>query len=59
MPKTKDKTHFSRAEMIQEMRDWDDQRWKKAARRDLEELALDEEGLKRLSAAIKAILRGR
>ncbi len=60
MPKGKGpKAHFRRAEMIQEMRNWDDQRWKKAARRDLKELALDEEGIERLSAAIKAILRGR
>ena len=60
MPKDKaPRTHFRRSEIVQDLRDWNDDRWKKAARRDLEELALDEEGLERLSAAIKAILRGR
>ena len=50
---------FRRAETVRDLRLWNDPRWKKAAKLDLVELADDEEGLERLSAAIKAILRGR
>ena len=53
------KTKFRRAETVRDLRLWNDPRWKKAAKLDLTELADDEEGLTRLTAAIKAILRGR
>ena len=57
--KKDEKTQFRRAEMVRHLRLWDDPRWKKAAQLDLEELAGDAEGLDRLSAAIKAVLRSR
>ena len=57
--KTDDKAQFRRAEMVRHLRLWDDPRWKKAAQLDLEELAEYDEGLEWLSAAIKAVLRGR
>lgn len=57
--KTDDKAQFRRAEMVRHLRLWDDPRWKKAAQLDLEELAEDDEGLDRLSAAIRAVLRSR
>ena len=57
--KRDDKAQFRRAEMVRHLRLWDDPRWKKAAQLDLEELAEDDEGLDRLSAAIRAVLRSR
>ena len=51
------KSWFPRREDVEELRSWGDQRWRKAAKKDLEDLIEDEAGLDRLAQAIKAILR--
>ena len=53
------KTAFRRQEEVEDLRAWGDVRWRKAAHKDLEELAEDETGLDRLADAIKAILRSK
>ena len=43
---------------VEELRAWNDRRWKKVAKADLEELSENDDGAQLLADAIRAILRG-
>ena len=54
-----EKAWFPRRDDVEELRSWGDTRWRKAAKKDLEELVEDEAGLERLAGVIKGMLRRR
>ena len=54
---SKDRKYFKRESLVRELMRRRDANWQKVACQDLKDLAEDEEGLKHLTAAIKAVLR--